>query len=83
MVLKLGEELEVAATDGFQWSIHQPGIPLSGGETGHLAIVPGDAVRVLGTLWRKGDKPPDIDAARIARPLAPVLITAEGAARLS
>ena len=66
VALKLGEELELAAADGFQLAIDQPGIPLSGGETGHLAIVPGDAVKVLDTLWRKGDKPPDIDAARIA-----------------
>ena len=66
VALKLGEELEVAAADGFQLAIDRPGIPLSGGETGHLAVVPGNAVKVLGTLWRKGDKPPDIDAARIA-----------------
>ena len=66
VALRLGEELELAAADGFRLAIDHPGIPLSGGETGHLAIVPGDAVKVLGTLWRKGDKPPDIDAARIA-----------------
>ena len=66
VAMKLAEEMEVVAADGFRLAIADPGIPLSGGETGHLAIVPGNAVRGLGTLWRKGDKPPDIDAARIA-----------------
>jgi DNA polymerase III sliding clamp (beta) subunit (PCNA family) len=66
VALKLDEELEMATADGYRLAIHRPGIQLSGGETGHLAVVPGNTARVLGQLWRKGDKPPDIDAAKIA-----------------
>jgi DNA polymerase III subunit beta len=66
VAFRLDEELELVAADGYRLAIFQPGIQLSGGETGHLAVVPASAARVLGALWRKADKPPDIDAARIA-----------------
>lgn len=66
VLLKLGHELDLAAADGFRLAVHQTGMELNGGETGHVAIVPGEAVKVLGNLWRRGDKPPDIDAAQIA-----------------
>ena len=66
VAMKLGDEMVLAAADGYRLAIDHPGIPLTGGETGHMAIVPGTAVRVLGTLWRKADKPPDINAAQIA-----------------
>jgi len=65
VAVRLAEELELASADGFRLAIFQPGIQLSGGETGHIAVVPGNTVKVLGTLWRKGDKPPDVDAAAI------------------
>ena len=65
VALKLGDELQMATADGFRLAIYQPGIPLRGTDTGHIALVPGKAAQVLGGLWRKGDKPPDIDAAAI------------------
>jgi DNA polymerase-3 subunit beta len=66
VAMKLGEELEIAGADGYRLAVHQTGIKLNGGETGHMANVPGNVVKVLGRLWRRGDKPPDIDAAHIA-----------------
>jgi DNA polymerase III sliding clamp (beta) subunit (PCNA family) len=59
VAFRLDEELELAAADGYRLAIFQPGIQLSGGETGYLAVVPANAARVLGALWRKADKPPD------------------------
>ena len=66
VAMKLGQDLELVAADGFRLAIEQPGIPLTGNGTGHMAIVPGPTVHALGLLWKKGDKPPDLDAARAA-----------------
>jgi DNA polymerase-3 subunit beta len=63
VALRLGDELEMAAADGFRLAVHQSGIQLTGNGTGHMAVVPAASVHALGQLWRKGDKPPDIDAA--------------------
>jgi DNA polymerase-3 subunit beta len=60
VAMKLGQELELVAADGFRLAIEQPGIPLTGNGTGHMAIVPGPTVHALGLLWKKGDKPPDL-----------------------
>jgi DNA polymerase III sliding clamp (beta) subunit (PCNA family) len=67
VAVRLGEELVLAAADGFRLAISQPGIELTGNGTGHVAIVPAAAVHALGQLWRKGDKPPAMDAASAVR----------------
>jgi DNA polymerase III sliding clamp (beta) subunit (PCNA family) len=67
VAVRLGEELVLAAADGFRLAISQPGIELTGHGTGHVAILPAAAVHALGQLWRKGDKPPAMDAAYVVR----------------
>jgi DNA polymerase III sliding clamp (beta) subunit (PCNA family) len=67
VALRLDTDLELAAANGFRLAVHDPGIELKGNRTGHLAIVPASSAQALGTLWQKGDKPPDIDAAAAIR----------------
>lgn len=64
VAIKLAEDLEVAAANGFHLAVVQPDIQLSGDGVGHVAVLPGSSAKVLGQLWKNGDKAPDFNGAQ-------------------
>lgn len=60
--LTLGDPVEVCAADGFRLAVRTLPFPLPKieGEEGEQLIIPRAAVETLVSLWRKGEKPPEL-----------------------